>query len=231
MCAIMIGVSKTGLPGIGILSITLISGIMPARQATGFILPMLIMGDIFAVAYYRRHAVWPHLFRIFPWAALGIIIGAMIMGRITDQVLRPVIGLIILGMLVLHYWNSRRQNLTIPTQWWFAAPIGLAAGITTMMANAAGPILIIYLLAMRLPKNEFIGTGAWYFLLLNCFKVPFGVNLGIITPQSLGFNAALFPCIALGAIAGFKLLPIIPEKRFADIMQILAAIAAVKLLF
>jgi uncharacterized protein len=232
LSAVMIGMSKTGLPGVGILCVPLMASIMPAKASTGIVLPMLIFADVFAVAYYHRHAVWPHLFRLMPWAAAGIVIGYLIMGRISDAQLKPVIGVIVLVMLGLNYVRDRinGDNANVPTQWWFAATLGLVAGITTMLANAAGPIMIIYLLAMRLPKNEFIGTGAWYFLILNCVKVPFSMNLGLINAESLKFNLILFPCVFIGVVAGIFLLKKIPQKAFTLAVQLLAVVAAMNMI-
>jgi len=230
--AVMVGLSKTGLPGIGILVVPLMAWVLPARASTGVVLPMLIFADFFAVGYYRRFAVWSRLVRLLPWAAAGVILGYLALGRVNDQQLRPLIGVIVLVMLAVNYWRrSGRDDLPVPTRWWFAAFFGLLAGVTTMMANAAGPVMAVYLLAMRLPKNEFIGTGAWYFLLVNWFKVPFSAHLGLINGPSLQFNLVLFPLVALGALAGIKLLKRIPEQAFNYTVQGLAALAAVNLLF
>lgn len=231
--AVMIGMAKTGLPGVGILCVPLMASIMPAKASTGIVLPMLIFADIFAVAYYHRHAVWSHLLRLMPWALAGIIIGFLIMGRINDAQLKPVIGVIVFVMLGLNYVRDRinGENANVPTQWWFAAALGLVAGITTMLANAAGPIMIIYLLAMRLEKNEFIGTGAWYSLILNCVKVPFSMHLGLITAASAKFNLLLFPCVLIGVVAGILLLNKIPQKTFTFTVQLLALLAALNMLF
>jgi len=230
--AFLIGLSKTGIPGLGILIVPLVAAVIPARASTGVILPMLIVADIFAVWYYKRHAVWPHLIRLIPWAMTGIVLGSLAMKKVNDQQLRPIIGVIVLVMLGLNYWRNRRKDeMTIPTQWWFAAIMGLLAGVTTMMANAAGPIMAIYLLAMQLPKNEFLGSGAWYFLLMNCFKVPFSANLGLINPQSLQINLLNMPIIVGGAVAGIYTARFISEKVFVDIIQILAFGAAIKLLW
>lgn len=230
--ALLIGISKTGFQGVGILSIPLVAMAMPAKASTGLILPMLIVGDIFAVAYYRRHAVWKHLVRLIPFAMLGIVVGHRLLGSVNDKQLQPIIGGVILVMLGLNAWrnHSGGKDIAIPSGWWFPVAIGLLAGVTTMMANAAGPIMMIYLLAMRLPKDEFIGTGAWYFLLLNCFKVPFSQNLNLINWHSLQFNLMLLPLIVLGALAGVRLVKRVPEKAFTVIVQILAATGAAYLL-
>ncbi|MBI5723968.1 MAG: sulfite exporter TauE/SafE family protein [Planctomycetes bacterium] len=233
VAAFLIGFSKTGFPGTGILAIPLAAMVIPAKLSTGLILPILIVGDIFAVAFYRRHAVWRHLVRLLPFAVVGVVLGYLAMGCVDDRQLGRIMGAIILVMLalnVLREWKGG-SDLKIPAGWWFPALMGLLAGVTTMMANAAGPIMIIYLLAMRLPKNEFIGTGAWYFLIVNCFKVPFSFNLGLITPDSLLLNAQMVPFLIIGALAGVCLVRFVPEKAFTIIVQVLAAAAAVKLMF
>jgi uncharacterized membrane protein YfcA len=233
--ALVIGFSKTGLPGFGILSIPLTALVLPAKASTGIILPMLIAGDMLAVAFYRRHAQWRHLFRLFPWAFTGILVGYCLLAVVTDAQLRPVIGALILVMLVLTKWRERNENGgaddMLPRHWSFAVIIGLLAGIATMMANAAGPVMMIYLLAMKLPKNEFIGTSAWYFLIINCFKVPFSCNLGLINHDSLMLNLCLLPAIMSGALLGIVVFRIIPQKLFVNLAQFLALVAAVKLLF
>ncbi|MCM8816178.1 MAG: sulfite exporter TauE/SafE family protein [Candidatus Omnitrophica bacterium] len=229
LAGFFIGVSKTGIPGLGMLSIAIAAIVIPARLSTGVILPMLILGDFFAVAYYRKHAQWKYLIKLMPWAVAGIIIGYIALGRMSDQQLRPIIGFIVLFLLglneadILNRWN-------IPARWWFAAAIGLSAGFTTMIANAAGSIMIIYLLAMRLPKQEFIGTGAWYFFLLNWFKVPFSASLGLINPDSLILNLKVAPAIIIGSFSGVRLVKIIPQKIFEAIIKVLTFIAAIKLI-
>ncbi|HOJ31041.1 MAG TPA: sulfite exporter TauE/SafE family protein [bacterium] len=229
LAGIFIGVSKTGIPGLGMLSVAMAALVIPARLSTGVILPMLILGDVFAVAYYRRHARWRYLIKLIPYAAAGIILGYLALGKMTDQQLRPMIGFIVLLLLWLNEADILNR-FNIPERWWFAAAIGLSAGFTTMIANAAGSIMIIYLLAMRLPKQEFIGTAAWYFFLLNWFKVPFSASLGLINPDSLLLNLKVSPAIIVGAISGIYLVKIIPQKMFENIIKILTVIAAAKLI-
>ncbi|OHB54739.1 MAG: hypothetical protein A2Y07_05800 [Planctomycetes bacterium GWF2_50_10] len=233
ICGLLIGIAKTGLPGLGVLVVPLMASIIPAKASTGAVLPMLIFADVFAVAFYRRHAVWSHVIKLMPWALAGIVIGAYFMNKVNDDQLKPIIGAIVLLMLCASYIRQTitDHNTPIPSEWYFAAVLGLTAGITTMMANAAGPIMIIYLLAMRLPKNEFIGTGAWYFLILNCIKVPFSIHLGLITADSAKFNLMLAPMIVAGALFGIYLLTKIPQRAFNITVQILAAAAALNLIF
>jgi uncharacterized protein len=233
IASFLVGLTKSGVPGLGVLIAPMFAEAIPARASTGALLPLLILGDIFAVAYYRRHAVWKYLVKLFPFAGLGIVIGYFAMGRITDAQFRPIIGGITLVMLAANVWRTatRGKDAPIPTQWWFAAVIGLLAGVTTMIANAAGTVMLIYFLAMRLPKTEFIGTSAWYFFALNLFKIPFSVSLGFINGQSLLLNLKLAPLVLVGAVVGILVARRIPEKAFAIVIQVLALVSAVRLFF
>lgn len=231
LCAFLVGVSKTGVPGAGILNVPLLALVFSAKLSTGLLLPMLALADIFAVTYYHRHAQWKHIRRLLPWALAGIGAGSLLIRRINDAQLKPVIGFIVLFLLLLNYWRMRRSGdePQVPAHWAFAAVLGFAAGMTTCLANAAGPIMVIYLLAMRLPKNEYIGTGAWYFLILNWLKIPLFVWDGRISMASVGADLAMLPVIAAGAFIGIVVLKKIPQKYFNLTVQLLALAAAVKL--
>ncbi|MHC5155326.1 MAG: sulfite exporter TauE/SafE family protein [Planctomycetota bacterium] len=232
MGAFAIGVSKTGLPGVGILVVPLLVLAFPAKPSVGLLLPILIFADIFAVGYYRHHGKWQHLAKLLPWAVVGIGVGYLVLKQIDSDTLKPLIGIIVLGMLIIRLRSilkSDPQNL--PDHWTFAAGMGLLAGMTTMMANAAGPVMVLYLLSMHFPKQKFIGTAAWFFFIVNWIKVPLMGNLGMITVASLKMDVMVFPAVAAGAIAGIWLLKRIPQRSFNIIALILAAAAAVKLLF
>lgn len=232
-CAFSVGVSKTGVPGIGIINVPLLASVFPAKMSTGLLLPILALTDILAVAYYRRHARWKLVLRLLPWALAGIAVGSLVIHHITNQQLRPTIGAIVLIMLALNWWRQRRggDSLNVPSHWAFAAFVGFFAGLSTQLANAAGPVMIIYLLAMKLPKNEFIGTGAWYFLILNWLKIPLFMLDGRVTGETLKIDLAAIPFLIVGAVVGVLALKKIPQKRFNAAMWILAAAAAVKLLW
>lgn len=230
--AMLIGITKTGIPGLGILAIILLANAMPARLSTGLVLPVLIVGDLFAVAYYRRHAVWRHLGRLLPWALAGILPGYVLLGHLSEAQFRPIIGGIALVLIVLQRlqaWHGKEPPRFVQS-WWFAAILGVLAGITTMMANAAGPIMVVYLLAMRLPKTEFVGTGAWYYLIVNVVKLPFSADLGLINPASLRINLHMAPMVIVGALLGILILQRVPQKVFNAVAELLAAAAALRLL-
>ena len=231
----MIGVSKAGIPGLSILSIALFNHVFAsAKQASGLILPLLIVGDFVAVFSYRKHTQWSYLWRLFPWTAAGVVLGYFTLGRISDQAARILVGWIIIALAALSFW--RRYTSTAPDDdksvsfhWSVGAAIGVTAGFITLIANAAGPLMAIYLIAMRLPKMEYVGTAAVFFLLLNLFKVPFMVDLGLITTQSFGFNLALAPAVVLGALAGRWLLKHINQNLFELSVLLLSAIGGILL--
>jgi uncharacterized membrane protein YfcA len=182
------------------------------------VLVILICGDIVAVVTYRRDASWSHLLRLFPWAAAGVVLGYFALGRVDDIQMRHLIGFILLGLVVFQYIRSHRPaspDAEAPPPWPWLAPIaGITAGFTTMVANAAGPVMVLYLLAMRLPKLLFIGTAAWYFLLLNLFKVPFSASLGLINPSSLGVALLLGPFAMIGALVGRPIAERLNQRLF-----------------
>jgi uncharacterized membrane protein YfcA len=231
--ALMVGISKTGIPNVAIVVVPLMALILPTRKSTGLLLGILILADLFAIVYHRRNAKWGHVLRLLPPALAGIVAGYFGLEWVSDRQLKPIIGGIVLVMLGVNYWRMRakRDDEPVPTQTWFAVVLGFMAGVTTMMANAAGPVMAIYLLAMRLPKIAFVGTAAWFFFVVNWLKVPFSASLDLMTAESVKVNLMMLPFIALGAVAGIVLLKRIPQKAFTAVIQILAAAAAIKLLF
>jgi uncharacterized protein len=232
ICALIIGFAKTGVPGFGIVMVPLMAFVFPARSSTGLLLPMLIMGDMVAVAYYRRHGEFKILFKVLPFAMIGIVLGYLAMARLDDLFMKNLIAFIVLILVIfsaLREYNVVPDSV-IPHHLLFAGVMGILAGFTTMAANAAGPIMVMYLLAMNLSKEEFIGTSAWFFMVVNWIKVPFSWSLGLITVQSLLFNFKFLPFIVLGAILGIAAVRHLSLKQFRFLALLLAGLAAIKLL-
>jgi uncharacterized membrane protein YfcA len=228
--ALLVGISKTGITGLSLLFVSIFASVMPARRSTGLVLPLLILGDVIAVLSYRRHAQWALVWRLFPWAAAGVIVGAVALGHMDERQSRTAIGAIVVGLAVLHLVRRARPGDPQAGQaLWFAPVIGMLAGFTTIVSNAAGPLMVIYLLAMRLPKMEYMGTGAVFFLMLNLFKAPFMIWLGLITPASLLLNAELAPAVIAGTLLGKWLLGRINQRLFENIALALTLIAGAKM--
>lgn len=230
LAALFVGISKTGIGGLGMAAVVLFAQVMPAKQATGLVLPLLCFGDFVAVASYRQHAQWHHLWRLFPWTAAGVVLGYFALDWMSERQARVLIGGIVLGLVGLHVIRRRAQGHEADHGAWFPPTIGVLAGFTTLVANAAGPLMVIYLLAMRLPKMNFVGTSAVFFLLLNLFKVPFMVHLDLITVESFRLNLLLAPAVLLGTLIGRRILVKINQRWFENLALALSAIAGMKLL-
>jgi uncharacterized protein len=230
--AAMVGLAKTGIAGLGVLSVAIFATILPARESVGILLVILIFTDFVAVGVYRRDASWTHLVRLFPWAGAGVVVGAIAFGRMDDTLIRTVIGGILVGLVVLQL--LRRKDTELPLEEnpnrWLVAITGLTAGFTTMVANAAGPLMVLYLLSMRLPKFTFVGTAAWFFLVLNLFKVPFSVALDLINPASLLFSLKLVPFALLGALSGRWIITHMNQRVFEGVALLLTLVAGVRML-
>ncbi len=231
LAAALIGMAKTGVHGAGMISVPLLALVFGAKASTGIALPILILADLFAVYYYHQHASWAHLRKLIPFAFLGIVVGTVV-GQLIDELMFAyvMIAIIFVSLAVMIY-RERRTDLDIPSSPMFSVSIGVAGGFATMVGNLAGPVMALYLLAMRLPKDQFIGTAAWFFLLVNIAKLPFHIWVWeTITWNSSMVNLVVFPAIALGAFLGFKIVSRIPEKPFRWFVIIMTAVSAIAML-
>jgi uncharacterized membrane protein YfcA len=230
--ALLVGLSKTGLPGVSILGIVLMTEAYPndAKTSVGAILPVLLAGDVFAVAWFRRHADWGRLVRLLPWVLVGSIPGYFVLRHFEGNELRPIIGILVIGMLLVEIGRQWFGWEKLPHRWWFAAITGVMAGFTTFVANAAMPVMSIYLVSQDLDKQKFIGTAAWFFLILNLGKVPPYWAMEMLTPPMLPTAAALAPLTILGALLGVYVLSRIPQRFFDALALTLAGLAAIRLI-
>lgn len=229
--AFVLGVSKAGIKGITVIIVTLMALAFGAKQSTGLIVPLLIVGDIFAVIYYNRHTQWKYILRFLPWMMAGVLIGVYIGKELDEATFKIGMACIILGSVAMMYWWDRKKSKSVPTHWAFAGFMGIMAGITTMIGNLAGAFSNIFFLAMRLPKNQFIGTAAWLFFIINLFKLPFHIwSWETITPESLIVNLKLMPGIFIGLFVGVRLVKIIKDDFYRKMILVLTAFGAVLIL-
>lgn len=232
LCSMLIGMSKAGVPGVSMVVIPILAIIFGGKQSTGILLPMLIMADVFGVSYYHKHANWKYILKALPWAALGVIIAMIIGNHVDDGQFKQIIALVIFISIALMILRDKTNMADhVPEKWYFAALMGLGGGFATMIGNAAGPIFAIYLLALRLPKNEFIGTAAWFFFIINVFKFPLHVfSWKTITWPSLAIDLINLPTIALGAFFGIWLVKKISNKGYRWIVIVVTILSAVLML-
>ena len=226
VAAFLVGFTKTSVGGVGILAVLLMALAIPGKGSPGVLLPMLIVADIFAVIYYRRHCDWGILLKLFPLTAIGVVIGYLSVDLVPTEVFEKVIGGTILFMLVFEMLVPQKTRTSALT-----AFVGVFAGISTMVANAAGPVFGVYLLQMGLPKQQFVGTRSWFFLIVNVFKIPFSANLGLITVETLKLDLMFVPVLFLGAYLGYKVLGMLNMAAFKWLIRAAVLISATKLLF
>jgi uncharacterized protein len=232
LAAFVIGLSKAGIKGIAIINVTFMAIAFETKQSTGIVLPLLVVADVFAVIYYNRHTQWKYVAKFLPWMILGIILGSCVCMDLPEQTFKIGMAIIIFLVLGIIIWWDQKKVEKVPTHWAFASGVGTLAGFTTMVGNLAGPISNIYFLAMRLPKNQFIGTAAWLFLIINVFKLPFHFFIWeTISKETLLLDVKLIPGIILGFVLGIKLVKMINEAFFRKMILVLTALGAIIILF
>jgi uncharacterized membrane protein YfcA len=230
LSAMLIGMSKVGVPGVSLIVIPALAMIFGGKPSTGLLLPMLMLADIFGVTYYHRHADWKNLIRMFPWALGGLFLGVWIGDIVNEYWFKKIISVLVflsLGLML----RKKKESLNYPNRWWYAPLMGILGGFATMMGNVAGPVFAIYLLAMDLPKSRFIGTTAWFFLIINFTKFPLQMFVwNNIKVDYILINLLLLPAIGIGAYLGILLVKRIPEQSYRTLVILITGISAFLLL-
>lgn len=228
MVALFTGMSKTGVHGAGMVSVPLLATLFGGQLSSGILLPILCLADLMGVWYYHRHASWYHLKKLFPWAAVGTVLGTVVGGMINDEVFKMIMAGIIVVSVVIMLWLERGHKEDVPDYKWFAGLTGVAGGFTSMVGNLAGSVMAVYFLSMRLPKNQFIGTTAWFFMVINWFKVPFHIwGWHTINLNTFLLDLTTLPFIALGAYVGVVIVRNIKERAYRWFIIGMTFVAAV----
>ncbi|GAA4972798.1 sulfite exporter TauE/SafE family protein [Algibacter aquimarinus] len=227
-----LGLSKSGIKGIGIIIVVILAFVFGEKASTGILLPMLICADIFAVIYYNRHAQWHIIKKLIPWMIVGVLVGVWIGNDVSEMLFKRLMAIIIIGSVLIMFYTEIRKSNKVPTNKWFAGTTGFLAGFTTMIGNLAGPISNIYFLAMRFPKNEFIGTAAWLFFIINVFKLPFHFLVWkTVSVETLVLNSVLIPPVVIGFFVGVTIVKLISNLNYRRFILIVTAIGGIVLLF
>ncbi|SDG85585.1 sulfite exporter TauE/SafE family protein [Winogradskyella thalassocola] len=228
----LLGLSKSGIKGVGIILIVILAFVFGEKASTGILLPMLICADILAVMYYNRHADWAVIKRLIPWIIVGVLIGVWVGNDISEFVFKKLMAIIILVSVSIMFYLEKRKSNNIPTNKFFSIGIGLLTGFTTMIGNLAGPVSNIYFLTMRFPKNEFIGTTAWLFFIINIIKLPFHIFIWeTVTIESLVLNSVLIPALILGFLLGAYIVKLISNVNYRRFILIVTTIGGLIMLF
>ena len=230
MVAFLIGMSKTGVHGAGMMAVPLLAEVFGGRLSSGVMLPILIMADIMGVWYYRKHASWAHLKLLFPWAGAGVVAGTVAGYYMDDGTFKSAMSVTIIISVGIMIWLERWPG-QVSVSKWFGALSGITGGFTSMIGNLAGSVMAVYFLSVRLPKTVFIGTTAWFFMVLNVFKVPFHVlSWNTISLNTLLLDLALLPLIMAGAWAGILLVRLFSDRSYRWFIIVMTLIAAFRML-
>lgn len=232
LSALCIGMSKTGVQGMMLLIVPFMAMAFGAKESTGVILPMLCMADITAVAYYKRIADWKIVLKLLPTAILGFFVAIAVDSLVPATAFKKLMGATLALALVVMFWNEfgGKENKWM-NKWWYSAVFGLLGGFTTMIGNAAGPVMAVYLLSMRKDKMSYVGINAWFFLVVNLLKVPIQAFVWHnITWQSFSLNAMMLPVILIGAFIGIRIVKWFPEKAFHRFVQAVTVLAVILML-
>jgi uncharacterized membrane protein YfcA len=240
LSCICFGIAKTGINGISMAAVPLFALVFGAKSSTGVVLPLLCFADLFAVIYYRRHAEWKYLFRLIPWALAGF--GAALLADhfiSSDRGFKILMGVCIAVSLVIMFWNDLRgrkakaragdaANQMMP--FWFTALFGILGGFSTMIGNTAGPIMSVFMLSAKLPKKSFVGTAAWFFLIVNYLKIPLQVFMWHnISLKTLQFDLFMIPFILIGVWLGILFVKKVSESQYRIAVYALTLVSAVLL--
>ncbi len=227
----LVGTSKAGLKGVSIIVVGLLVHVYDAKEQTGILLPLLVIGDVLAVTYYRRHTKWTYLVKFLPAMVIGVLVAVIVGDRLDADAFKMWLGIIVLISVVIMFWREVRGTQDFPQGVWFAGSLGVAGGFASMIGNLAGAFANMFFLATRMPKNEIIGTAAWLFFILNLVKVPFHVwSWDTINRQSIESSLIILPSLFIGFWLGLKIVRMINEQYYRYFLYTATAVGAVMIL-
>lgn len=241
------GFSKTAMPVAGMVGSALLAAALGPTIASGFVVPLLIVGDLFALSLYRQHADWQLIRRLVPGVLGGFIITAFMFAYLPTSVLARTLGVLLLITAALEAWRMRSEHVAaaeadargeapsdapgeVMTNRAQIAFFGTLTGLTTMAANAGGAALTLYLVKMRVPILTFMGTSTWFFFILNVIKVPFVVALGLLTWDSLLASAFFLPALVVGTFIGRWSIKRMNKRTFVWVGLALSSLGALWLI-
>jgi uncharacterized membrane protein YfcA len=228
---VLLGMGKAGIKGLSVIIVIILALLFGEKPSTGVLISMLVFADILAVFYYRRHVKWEYVFKLLPWMVVGVLIGVLVGNDISAVVFKRIMAVIIVVTVLIMLFFEKKKNLVVSSNKVFSSSMGFLAGFTTMIGNLAGPIANIYFLAIRFPKNEFIGTGAMLFFIVNVFKVPFHIFVwNTVTLKTLVLNSVLFPIILVGFCIGINIVKKISNTNYRKFVLAVTAIGGVIML-
>ena len=230
LAAVLIGMSKGGLPLVGMMSVPVLSLVMSPVKAAVLLLPLFVISDAVGVWLYRKQYSWVNLKILIPAGIAGVLFGWLTAAMISEQTIKFLIGLVGVSFC-LQTWFKRGQDHAPKTADW---PKGLfwgsAAGFTSFIAHAGGPPFQIFVLPQKLPKAEFAGTATILFAIINVAKIVPYQNLSPYSEEDFWKIAVLVPFALLGTILGAYLTKRIADAWFFKLVQVGLFLLSIKLI-
>ena len=231
VAAFLIGLSKAGIRGIDVAQVTIMAFIFGSKASTGIVLLLLCLADVFSVSYYHRHAQWKYLKILMPWLLIGVLVGVFLGKDMNEVLFRKSMAVIILAAILLLFLFEFKKNIKIPERGWFGSSMGLISGVTTMLGNLAGAFSTLYFMALKVPKDHFIGTVSWLFLIINLFKVPFQIIFWKnVTMETFKYDLVLAPMVIFGFFVGVKIVKRMTNDTYRKMVLALTLIGALVML-
>ncbi len=232
LAVFILGIAKAGVKGFSALIVVILAFVFGEKASTGILLPLLIAADIMAVIYYNRHTKWIFIKKLMPLMIAGVLVGVWMGHIISEEIFKRIMAAIIILSVLIMIYTERQKKAVLPSNTLFSGGVGFLAGFATMVGNLAGPISNIYFLAMRLPKNEFIGTAAWLFFIINVFKLPFHIFVwNTVTVESLTLNTLMLPILVLSFFVGVAIVKLISNLNYRRFILIVTALGGLLLFF
>lgn len=236
LSAFLIGFCKTSFAAIGTIVVPIMALTFGAKESTGLLLPILCLADLGAIIYYRRSSSWKHLSKLLIWAILGLFVGILVDHYIPSSGFKYLLAfsiLISVAVLLINEAKPKTKEATDKKPYKLLLPsYGIIGGFATMIGNAAGPILSVYLLSSKLPKLLFVGTSAWFFMAINYIKLPLQIWVwDNIYYESILIGVLMIPFILLGSILGIYVVKIVPESFFRKLVMWITLASGLVILF
>ena len=232
IAGILVGLSKAGLKGINVITVTLLALAFGAKASTGIAVLLLIMGDTMAVIYYKRKCNWSLLLKLLPYVFIGVVIGAFVGHDMPEVIFKKVMAIIIILSAIMMIVSEKYSYEITDKSTLLSVVLGLLTGITTMIGNLAGAFSNLFFLSMRLSKEAFIGTAAWLFFIINIFKVPFHIFMWqTVHTNSLLIALKILPFIIIGFIIGLKTVKLFSDKSYRYFIIFMTIVGAIVMLF
>ena len=231
LAILLYGFSKTAMPVAGVVAGPMLAAALGPTVAAGFAVPLLILGDLMGLVYFRQHANWRLMLKIVPGVLVGFVITALLFAFASTTLIARVIGMLLLLSVGLELLRRRTDEVrevesTAGVRRLEVGFYGTLTGVTTMAANSGGAALSLYLIKMRVPMLAFMGTSVWFFFILNLIKLPIIIPLGLITRESLVSNLLFAPLIIVGALIGIATFRRMNQVWFDRIALALSALAS-----